>query len=197
MAQVSVLIMAVLMLAGCGGSPKPVPTVVFAGDSLTQQWQWYWGKPFGFTDMGVGGNTSIALQKRFPSILEANANTVHIWIGTNDAFDDVQYQTVPLEVTERNISAMVAAARDSGKSVIVGTTPPVMVNVPQAEEINQHIREENAWIRSQGFTVADYYSALELDGSLNPAYCRDGRVHLNRAAYEAMAPILQTALEGK
>jgi len=199
--------------AGCGGQstdysppPMPPPIVVFAGDSLTQQMQWYWSDTLpsmyvNFIDAGVGGNTSAALLARYKKdVLSSPARVVHLLIGTNDSFDDVQYNSIPLAVTEGNIAKMAFACRTRfrPRRVIIGTVPPIVRQYPQSELINNHIRELNAWIKlfaaQYKFAVADYYSALEQDDFLNPAYCIDGRVHLNRAGYEAIAPITLQAL---
>jgi len=199
--------------AGCVGRstdysppPTPPPIVVFAGDSLTQQMQWYWSETLpsmyvNFIDAGVGGNTSAALLARYKKdVLSSPARVVHLLIGTNDSFDDVQYNSIPLAVTEGNIAKMAFACRTRfrPRRVIIGTVPPIVRQYPQSELINNHIRELNAWIKlfaaQYKFAVADYYSALEQDDFLNPAYCIDGRVHLNRAGYEAIAPITLQAL---
>ena len=136
--------------AGCGGQstdyssrPAPPPIVVFAGDSLTQQMQFYWSDTLpsmyvNFIDAGVGGDTSAALLGRYKKdILSSPARIVHLLIGTNDSFDDVQYNSIPLAVTEDNIAKMAFACltRFRPRRVIIGTVPPIVRQYPQSELI--------------------------------------------------------------
>ena len=204
-------VICIAVLLGCGGRPQesaqpdPPLTVVFAGDSLTQQWQWYWKDTMpqtylNYTDEGVGGNTSGLLLARYQhDILASDARVVHILIGTNDSVGDIRNNSIPLEVTEHNITQMVSAAkaRFHLKEVVIGTVPPVTAQFPQSALINDHVRELNQWIRQFGvqwkIPVADYYSVLEQDGYLNPTYCIDGRVHLNKAGYEVISPLTLAA----
>ena len=188
----------------CGGSPR---TVVFAGDSLTYNMQGYWqqtmpGDSRYFINEGVNGNTSVDLLARFQKdVVSQNATVVHILIGTNDSFDDIKYGSIPLEVTEQNISSMITMAQAARKRVVLATVPPTMLNYPDAATAiatNQHIRLLNDWIRSeaaaQKLGLADYYAVLVDNGYLNPAYCIDGHVHLNELGYQQMAPLTLRAI---
>lgn len=194
-----------LSTLSCGDSPPA--TVVFAGDSLTFYMQNYWQETMPasyryYIDEGINGNTSTALLARFEAdVLSKRAAVVHILIGTNDTFDDVEHGTLPLEVTEQNIVSMVTMARAAGKRVILATVPPTTSTYPDpstAIAVNARIELLNSWIRSEaaanGLGLADYYPALLNHGFLDPQYCIDGHVHLNRLGYEKIAPLTLQAI---
>lgn len=197
------IIVLLLSSFSCGSPPH----VVFAGDSLTYYMQAYWQQTMPvnaqyFIDEGVNGNTSAALLARFAQdVISQNAPTVHIMIGTNDIFDDVEYGGIPLETTEQNIISMIRMSQAAGKRVILATIPPTMPDYPDpstATSVNAHIRVLNDWIRSRSsaneLVLADYYPVLVDDGFLNPAYCIDGHVHLNEQGYQQMAPLTLRAI---
>jgi lysophospholipase L1-like esterase len=165
----------------------------------------YWPEVFpstfrNYVDAGVDGNTSDSLLARFnKDVLELHPQVVHILIGTNDVIDNATYGSIPLATTEENINTMAAMAERSGVRVVVGTVTPVVASYPRADDINSEIVSLNEWIRAtseqQHWKIVGYYSLLEVNGALGVGYSIDGKLHLNKTAYDKISPHTLAALE--
>jgi alpha-L-fucosidase len=193
-----------LLLAGCGsgdsrGTPAPVlvakldvGSIVFMGDSIIQLW------PLdeflsGAVNAGASGEDSWQMRDRFQKdVIERKPRTVVILAGTNDIRDRDS-------ADPEHLFAMVKLAREAGIRVIVGTVPPMDINMgayPEVEKqlvivLNDKIRKGAV---EHGYAVADYFPAFLLDGSMNTALYADAFLHPNKAGYEAMWAKLEPLL---
>lgn len=197
--------------------PESVQTIVFLGDSLTEQggmvaaspqikpnsaWTWAMamlGQRFKvLKNAGIGGQTTTQILARFDADVTAlNPGWVHILCGTNDVGVDVA-------LAKTNITAMLNKADLAGIRVILGTIPPRLpgsyTGTSKADTI-----ELNRWIVATARTrpnviLVNYFAALadvagqfrSLTAGRNPT--SDG-VHLSGTGGFACGLALANALE--
>lgn len=201
------LVCALVLLSACGGSGSggaigsapptkiDVGPIVFMGDSITQLW------PLdeylvGAVNAGASGEDSWQMDARFKAdVLDRKPRTVVILAGTNDIRDRDS-------ADPEHLFAMVKAARDAGMRVIVGTVPPMDINMggyPYVEKqlvivLNDKIRNGAL---EHGYDLVDYHPAFLLPdggGALNASLYADAYLHPNRAGYDAMWAKLQPLL---
>lgn len=172
------------------GQDYPRHTVVFVGDSLTQDGSWAeWFPDLDVRNLGRGGDTSDDLLARLDEVVAADPDEIVLLIGTNDLGTR---QTV--EHLVRNVeTACVQLRRDLPGSRMLLTSI-----LPRGREFAQRIKEANIHLRQFSSTVRaqflDLWPALALeDGELNPAFT-DDRLHLNEAGYRAWTAELGPAL---
>lgn len=192
-----------LLLVACGGSSSNAPAqqvrqkvdvglVAFVGDSITQLW------PLGdyvvnSINAGSSGEESGQMLRRFQNVVDAKPLTVVILAGTND----IRHLD---SADPANLFAMVKMARDAGIRVIVGTVPPMDINMgayPAVEKelvivLNDKIRKGAV---EHGYEVVDYHAAFLLSGgTMNLGLYADAYLHPNSAGYDAMWAVLEPAL---
>jgi lysophospholipase L1-like esterase len=180
--------------------PKSPPTVVFMGDSITENWVNLDPGLFGQTRLGRGlaGQTSPQMLVRFwQDVIALHPRVVHIMAGTNDIAGNTG-PTTP-EAYKNAIRAMVSLAEANGIEVILGSIPPA----DKFGWATQHrpapwIAGLNGWLKGyageRGAIYADYFTALTgPNGELRPEYGPDG-VHPNAAGYAVMRPIAEQAI---
>lgn len=210
MLKIMAMALSLLAITGCGGAHMASNQgVVFIGDSITAFWaetengqQAAWAEN-GWTNLGVPGNTSAQILTRFTTeIPTRRPKIVHILAGTNDMGAGWK-----LSDTSDNIKQMVAIARASGSTVILGTVPPWGTGwaawAQDPVDRWPRIEKYNDWIKSygaaEGIQVIDYHQALEdaytpgvYKGS--PLFSFDG-VHPSPAGYAIMTPLVEAALK--
>ena len=176
------------------------PTVVFMGDSITENWARLHPEFFvgGRTGRGISGQTSPQMLTRFyQDVVALHPRVVHIMAGTND----VAGNTGPTTDADfkANITAMVDLAQANHIAVILASIPPAKA-VPWSPALkpSPKIVELNGWLRdlarTRHLTYADYYAALVTDGgALRPEWTSDG-VHPTAAGYAAMEPVALKAI---
>ncbi len=177
------------------------PRVVFAGDSITDNWINLDPSFFnhGLVDRGISGQTTPQLLVRFrQDVIDLHPRAVHIMIGTNDIAGNTG--AAAMETVEGNIASMADLARAHGIRVILASVPPAGAfpwakdkqPVPQIAALNRWIA---TYARSNGFTYVDYHPALATsDGAMKPGLASDG-VHPTAAGYAAMRPLAEAAIE--
>lgn len=197
-------------------TPKQVQSIVFLGDSLTEQggmipaaprikgtspWPWAMsllGQRFTvLKNAGIGGQTTAQILSRFDSDVTAlNPGWVHILAGTND-------MGVSLASAKTNITAMLDKADRAGIRPILGTIPP-RIGSSYTGTQKADTLELNRWIiattRSRpNVILVDYFSALAdpsanfraLIAGWNPT--SDG-IHLSSAGGYAAGLVLANIL---
>lgn len=100
------------------------PRVVFAGDSITDNWINFDPAFFsnGVIDRGIGGQTSPQLLLRFrQDVIDLHPQAVHIMIGSNDIAGNTGAATI--ETVEGHIASMAELARAHGIRVILASVP--------------------------------------------------------------------------
>lgn len=175
-------------------------TVVFIGDSITENW--LLADPDFFTgavvNRGVGAQTSAQMLVRFRAdVVALRPAVVHILAGTNDVAGN-NGPLRPLDF-QNNVESMVEIARANGIRVVLGSIPPANAfNWQPALQPAAQIAALNAWLRayarSRGLGYIDYHGALRGEsGELSPALGNDG-VHPNRDGYAVMRGLAEAAL---
>ena len=176
------------------------PRVVFAGDSITDNWIKLDPTFFsnGVIDRGIGGQTSPQLLVRFrQDVIDLHPQAVHIMIGTNDIAGNTGAATI--EMVEGHIASMAELARAHGIRVILASVPPAGAfpwakdkqPVPQIAALNTWIR---AYAQREGSTYVDYHPVLDDgQGAMKPGLASDG-VHPTAAGYAAMRPVAEAAI---
>ena len=172
--------------------------VVFAGDSLTGNWDTL-AKAFPklkVANRGIGGDVSRGLLFRFKEdVLDLHPKAIVILIGTNDL--TAKGSTAD---AESNIATMLEMAEKEmpPPPVILCTTPPsdnpkAPVDLAQRQDLNARITK-----LAEGkthVTLLDLYSVFaNPDGSPKPENFKPDRLHFAAPGYEkwtaALSPVL-------
>lgn len=175
------------------------PTIVFIGDSITEEW--IVQSPEFFTpdriDRGISGETSAQMLTRFRAdVIDLHPRLVQIMAGTNDIAGVLA--TISPEETRDNIRSMTELAQSHGIGVIIGSIPPAdhfrwrpgVTPAPAIADINRWMR---AYAAACGATYADYWQVLHDRQAMRATYTDDG-VHPNHAGYEAFSPVADRAI---
>lgn len=167
--------------------------IVFLGDSITQLWPLDDFVP-GAINAGASGEDTYEMIARFErDVLSLAPSVVVILAGTNDIRDRDSADT-------ERLFEMVARAKAADIRVIVGTIPPMDINLgayPEVEKqlvlvLNDKIRKGAAVL---GYDVVDYHRAFIIEsGELDTRLYADAWLHPNRAGYEAMWSVLQPVI---
>jgi lysophospholipase L1-like esterase len=172
------------------------PTLVFMGDSITENW--LLGDPALFdaanVNRGIGGQTTPQMLLRFRAdVVALQPRAVHIMAGTNDVAGNTGPMT--LQDVKNNLMSMAELAQAQGITVLLGSIPPAAAfdwrpgldPRPVYNELNTWLREYAA---ANQHIYVDYHTALaDANGALRSDYGNDG-VHPNRAGYAAMRAVL-------
>jgi lysophospholipase L1-like esterase len=176
------------------------PTVVYFGDSITENW--IVADPAMFSadvlDRGISGQTSPQLLVRFyQDVAELQPQVVHIMVGTND----IAGNTGPLRPGdfENNIRAMLDLASIHNIRVVLAGIPPSRLLGWSNVDPRAQISRLNTWLEAEAnrrnLVYIDYAKVLaDDDGGLNNALGNDG-VHPNREGYARMRPLAERAVQ--
>lgn len=176
------------------------PTVVYLGDSITENW--IIADPEMFSDdvldRGISGQTSPQLLVRFyQDVVALRPEVVHIMVGTND----IAGNTGPLRAGdfENNIRAMLDLASKHNIRVVLAGIPPSRLLGWSNVDPRAQIRRLNGWLKGEAnrrdLVYVDYAEVLADDeGGLDSALGNDG-VHPNRAGYARMRPLAERAIQ--
>ena len=179
---------------------QAAPQVVFMGDSITEGWEKLDPGYFteGKVDRGISGQTTSQMLLRFrQDVIELHPQVVHILAGTNDVAGNTG--PVTLSQVEGNIASMAELAKAHGIRVVLGSVPPAakfpwrqdLVVVPTIKVLNSWIKEYAA---HNGFTYADYFSAMaNASGGMEEGLSSDG-VHPTRKGYQLMEPLANASI---
>ena len=194
-----ILLLMVIGESACAQQNK-IP-VVLMGDSITQGWpvadaEFFEGK--NYTNKGIGGQTTPQMLERFTrDVIDVKPKIVVILAGTNDIAGNTG--TILLETTMNNIVTMAVMAKANNiKVVLCSVLPAIDFPWKPGMQPSEKIIALNHMIQSYAeknqMAYADYYSVMvDEGGGLNKAFSGDG-VHPNKKGYQAMAPILEKAI---
>ncbi len=179
---------------------KARPTVVFMGDSITENWSELDPALFtgGVIDRGIRGQTTPQMVLRFrQDVVALRPKVVHIMAGTNDIAGNTGPES-PAQFQD-NIRTMVDLARASGIKVVLGAIPPArrftwVATLQPAPRIVQLNRWLKSYAAANRLGFADYHAALASpDDGMKPDTSADG-VHPNAEGYRLMRPVALRAL---
>jgi lysophospholipase L1-like esterase len=176
--------------------------IVFMGDSITELWSvtnpyFFAGKPY--VNRGISGQTTPQMLIRFrPDVIALIPDIVVIMAGINDIAGNTGSST--LEMIAGNIFSMAELAKANNIKVILGSVLPAYdfpwrTGLEPAEKVVTLNKMIKKYADANGILYLDYYAALvdERKG-MNAAYSGDG-VHPNKTGYEAMAPLVEMAIQ--
>lgn len=165
-------------------------TVVFLGDSITQNGDWSnWFPDLNALNFGTGGNTSEDVLARLDSVVLVAPDEIVLLIGTNDLG-----LRRNVESLVRNVQSILVDLRRE----LPGSRLLLQSIMPRGREFADRIREANIHLRQFSSTVhaqfLDLWPVMALeDGELNPMFS-DDRLHLNESGYEAWLSELRPGL---
>lgn len=176
--------------------------IVFMGDSITELWSvtipyFFEGKPY--VNRGISGQTTPQMLVRFrPDVIALKPDIVVIMAGINDIAGNTGPST--LEMIAGNIFSMAELAKANNIKVILCSVLPAYdfpwrTGLEPAEKVVTLNKMIKKYADANGILYLDYYAALvdERKG-MNAAYSGDG-VHPNKTGYEAMAPLVEMAIQ--
>lgn len=178
--------------------------VVFMGDSITDGWgrsqgsTFFPGKPY--INRGISGQTTPQMLIRFrPDVIALQPRVVVILAGTNDIAGNTGPET--LDDIEGNLTSMAELARANNIRLVLASVMPVCDYIkPQTQHRPpEKILALNTWIKDYckrtGCIYLDYFSAMvDSRGMFKQDLTFDG-LHPNKAGYEVMAPLAQSAID--
>ena len=167
------------------------PSIVFLGDSITQDGRWAeWFPDRETQNLGVGGNTTDDVVTRLDDVVALRPEVVVLLVGTNDLSTRKSVEHVV-----RNIEYVLVTLRRS----LPGARMLLQSIMPRGREFAARIQDANRHLRqfapSVNVQYLDLWPTLALeDGELDPAVSND-RLHLNDAGYERWLGELRPGLE--
>src|SRR5438128_1467648 len=184
-------------------------TVVFMGDSITDNWQqprfggFFPGKPY--VDRGISGQTTPQMLLRFrPDVIDLQPAAVVILAGTND----IAGNTGPMtnEEIQGNLASMSELAHSHTIRVVLASVTPVSgyhvaspAAVPQTTSRPMaRIRALNEWLKTyaaaHGDVYLDYFSGMTDGSGLLREELSEDDLHPNAKGYAVMAPLAEAAI---
>ena len=175
--------------------------IVFMGNSITEGWlqtrpEFFAGKAY--INRGIGGQTTPQMLLRFrQDVIALRPKAVVILAGTNDIAGNSGPSTLS-EIAD-NIKSMCELARQHQIQVILCSVLPAedypwrpgkdpKNKIPALNHMLQ------AYAHEQGVFYLDYFRALaNKNNGLDAVYSYDG-VHLTKAGYAFIEPLLEQAL---
>ena len=179
------------------------PEVVFMGNSITDNWDYYHPEFFTnhhFCGRGISGQTSAQMLVRFTAdVINLRPKAVVIMAGTNDVAHN-EHWVEPEKVVE-NIVAMCELALANGIVPVISSIPPCS-EFPWRKEIQnpgQTIVDINNELKNyaekKGIHYVDYHAALADEHLGFPKSLSEDGCHPNPDTYFLMENMVLEALK--
>lgn len=154
--------------------------VVFAGDSITANFEWQDAfSEVAVANRGIGSDTTAGLLNRLDGVLLAKPEKVFLMIGIND----LNYLGRTAEGTFRDYEEIVSRLRAAGIVVYIQSTLPCSGARCASAEIRELNRLLKKYADETGIAFIDLHRLMaEEDHSIKAKYTADG-VHLTPAGY--------------
>lgn len=167
----------------------PAGSVVFIGDSITEQGWWdMLFKQRNIVNRGIGGDNTFGILDRLPDILEARPSKIFLMAGVNDLTGGQSVETIVANIAR--MADMVREAVPECRLYIQSVLPVstkrlaydyVKGHNPKVAEINARLAELCS--EKAGCTFIDVAPLLsDADGELRTDLTKDG-IHLQPAGY--------------
>ncbi|TXG39042.1 GDSL-type esterase/lipase family protein [Seonamhaeicola maritimus] len=184
-------------------SLKKEKTIVFMGNSITQNWTRDHGEFFddnpSFINRGISGQTSPQMLVRFrPDVIELNPDVVIIHAGTNDIAEN--RGPISIKRIAGNIFSMAELAKENGIQVILASVLPATSyswspSIEPADKIIELNKQIKAYAETNNIIYLDYYSLMvNENGGFKKELGRD-TVHPNAEGYKVMEPLVKKAIK--
>lgn len=169
------------------------PSVVFIGDSITENWATMRPEFFsdrGFAARGIGGQATAHILCRFQNdVVALKPKVVVILCGTNDVAKNNGF--IKYENVVGQIKSMCDIAKANGIKPIVGTVPPSTKffwvkdyqPAPDIVKMNEILLE---MLKKEKITVVDYHKAMANPDGTMPESLSDDGCHPTHKGYEVM-----------
>ena len=177
----------------------PAGSVVFIGDSITEQGWWdMLFKQRNIVNRGIGGDNTFGILDRLPDILAARPTKIFLMAGINDLSGGQSVDTIVGNIGRMAdmIHEAVPECRLYIQSVLPISTKRLAYDYikghnPKVAQINVRLAELCAEKAGGGCTFVDVASLLsDADGELRTDLTKDG-THLHPAAYRIWADHLK------
>ena len=177
-------------------------SVVFMGDSITEDWKKIHPDFFsdGYVDRGVSGQTTAQMLVRFrQDVIALKPAVVHIMAGTNDIAGNAG--PTSFGAMRNNIISMVELAQVNDIRAVLASVPPagtfpwrasIADPAPQIVEFNHWLRQ---FAQQRGLVYVDYHEALADERDAMKETFADDGVHPNATGYAVMEPIAREAIQ--
>ncbi|MGN7189539.1 MULTISPECIES: GDSL-type esterase/lipase family protein [unclassified Curtobacterium] len=166
-------------------------TVLFLGDSITEQGSWdQWLPGERTVNQGVGGDTTDGVLARLDDVVAAKPESIVLLIGTNDFGN----HRSSVEHVVRGVESILVTLRRELPGVrllLVSILPRQADWSAKIEEANRHLRQFVATCHAQ---YLDLWPALADGDHLDERFTEDG-LHLTEDGYRAVVDELVPALE--
>ena len=173
--------------------PVPPQSIVFLGDSITEQGMWHeWFPDLAVVNRGVGSDTVGGVLKRTADVLHEPV-AISLLIGTND-LGGIGRSSKVADIADqvRDLVRLIEVTAPDARLVINSVMPRTPSFAAQIRELNQHYR---AIARESGSEYVDLWPALADGERLRRDYSTDS-LHLNGAGYAAWVEVLGPVLRG-
>lgn len=168
---------------------------VLFGDSMTENIYHYLPNDGSFVDMGISGDFSIGLLKRFENIKNYHPDNVFIMIGINDLIEKI-----PVEVIFSNYRKLIRRIQKElpDTKIYVQSTLPTTGRESifgSSQNINNRVEKLNGCLKKycweKGINYIDMYNDFtDENNELKKMYTTDG-IHLNKEGYAIWIAYLQ------
>jgi lysophospholipase L1-like esterase len=169
--------------------------VLFAGDSITEAWQWHKDSlppsiSEAMSNHGIGWDIAEGLQARLPEILRHDPDQIVIMIGTNDIGYNHSAEKVGGHVGD--IIAVLQAKKPNTQIYLQSVLPRESDAMAKVRAYNSAYKEI---ARDMAVTFIDLTESFAApDGTLRPDVTEDG-LHLTAKGYQIWADILSQELK--
>lgn len=180
---------------------QKAPTVVFLGNSITEDWADRRPDFFesnNYAGRGISGQTSCEMLVRFQSdVVNLHPKAVAILAGTNDLAQNIGY--ISLEHILQNVISMCQLAKANKIiPIICSVTPCKQYSWRKELQPADSIVALNKMLKTYSIKnhiiYVDYWSALAADDNGMKAEYTTDQCHLTASGYEVMEDIILKAL---
>lgn len=175
------------------------PTVVFMGDSITEEWLIYNKKFFednDFKNCGISGQVTRQMLNRFrKDVIEQGPRLVVLSGGTNDIANEIDWSK-----TKTNITEMAKMASENNINVAICSIHPVYrypwnQTITPTELIPKYNDELKEICDQNNYYYVDYFSKMVADnGGMLHDLTTDG-VHCNKDGYSIMEQVIKPIID--
>ncbi len=167
--------------------------VAFVGDSITEGWDWNSSYPdLVVRNYGIGGDTTVGLERRLKQVVAARPGKIFLLIGTNDLGNEA--------AAPETIVANYAIVLDRLAAQLPQTSVFVQSVLPREPHNSAQVRAINAGLvrlaAERRLTFVDIYTPLAVEGGrLDPSVTTDD-LHLTEAGYARWRTVIDPLVRG-
>lgn len=161
---------------------------VLFGDSMTENFDRFMPENDSLVNMGISGDFSEGLIKRFSNISRIQPDNIFIMIGINDIIEKISIEEIETNYIE--LLELIEKKCPNTKIYIQSTLPTVNRNgiLNSSEDINIRVQELNKKLKALALRkklifIDMYASFADKNNLLKENFTTDG-IHLNKKGYK-------------